>query len=339
MQWYDVRELPVEGRGWPDAAHFYDRLPARAEAVVPEPVWRLGRQSTGMAAHFVTDATEIHARCALRAPPAPEHSYVKYLDLYALDGAGGYRWVGASRFGFVPSGQTPLASELPPTRQSYRLYLPLGFAVDRLEVGVPDGAAFAPAPACPDRPVVIYGTSVVHGTTASRPGMCYPALLGRRLRRPTVNLGFSGSARCEPPLGRILAELDPAVFVIDPVPNMSPELIAANCEPFLSALLEARPATPMLMVEPRRHAHFWLVREGDRRRAAQCRAFRAVFDRLRAAGAGNLHYFDGQLLGDDNDDTVDGSHPSDLGFYRMAEALAPAVASLLGPPGPSGAAR
>jgi hypothetical protein len=31
------------------------------------------------------------------------------------------------------------------------------------------------------------------------------------------------------------------------------------------------------------------------------------------------------LLGRDGDDTVDGTHPTDLGFLRMADALEPAV--------------
>lgn len=35
------------------------------------------------------------------------------------------------------------------------------------------------------------------------------------------------------------------------------------------------------------------------------------------------------LLGDDGDGTVDGTHPTDLGFHRQAQALLPVVRSLL----------
>src|SRR5687767_1209482 len=35
VRWIDVRELNVEGRGWPDTKAFFDRLPAKAEGKVP----------------------------------------------------------------------------------------------------------------------------------------------------------------------------------------------------------------------------------------------------------------------------------------------------------------
>lgn len=49
LNWIDLRDLGLQGWGWTDTAHPYDRLPARAEALVPEPVWNLSRQSTGLA--------------------------------------------------------------------------------------------------------------------------------------------------------------------------------------------------------------------------------------------------------------------------------------------------
>ena len=39
IQWSDVNKLTVEGRGFDDVENFYDRLPARAQGSVPDPVW------------------------------------------------------------------------------------------------------------------------------------------------------------------------------------------------------------------------------------------------------------------------------------------------------------
>jgi len=36
--WSDIRQFGVEGRGWDDTKSFYDRLPAKAEALVRKPV-------------------------------------------------------------------------------------------------------------------------------------------------------------------------------------------------------------------------------------------------------------------------------------------------------------
>src|SRR6516162_1992951 len=63
--WYDLRLLDIEGRGWTNTKGFYDRLPEKAEGVVREPVWNLSRQSAGLCARFVTDATTIEARWTL----------------------------------------------------------------------------------------------------------------------------------------------------------------------------------------------------------------------------------------------------------------------------------
>jgi len=37
----------------------------------------------------------------------------------------------------------------------------------------------------------------------------------------------------------------------------------------------------------------------------------------------------GQLLREDGEDTVDGSHPTDLGFMRYADIMTPLIAEVL----------
>jgi hypothetical protein len=54
---------------------------------------------------------------------------------------------------------------------------------------------------------------------------------------------------------------------------------------------------------------------------------------LIADKAGGVHYLAGDaLIGDDTEATVDGSHPTDLGFVRQAEVFAKAIDPLLPPP-------
>lgn len=328
--WYELGTLGVQGRGWAETAHPYDRLPARAEAAIPEWVWDLSRQATGFYVDFRSNAAEIHARTVLRVPPYEHQAYIKYLDLYARDVAGKWRWAGMSKHGFIPSGQTPLIEGLSPEWRTYRLYLPLFYAVERIELGLPAEASVEPVAPPARKPIVVYGTSIVHGHAASRPGMAWTSILGRRLDWPVINLGFSGSARMEPDLGGIIAELDAALFVIDPLPNMSRETVEQNAEPFLRHLLAAHPRTPILLVEDRAHAQEWLYTAMRQDREAKRAAFRALYERLCAGGATNLAYTEGDpLLGDDSEATVDGSHPSDLGFVRYADCLQPTIAALL----------
>ncbi len=45
----------------------------------------------------------------------------------------------------------------------------------------------------------------------------------------------------------------------------------------------------------------------------------------------NLHYLNGDdLIGADGEATVDGSHPTDLGMVRFADAFEPALRNILG---------
>ncbi|MFH1264465.1 MAG: SGNH/GDSL hydrolase family protein, partial [Planctomycetota bacterium] len=223
VAWCDVQQWGVEGRGWTETKRYFDRLPAKAEGVVRAPVWGLSRHSAGMCIRFATDATEISARYELLSPnlgmPHMPPTGVSGLDLYAQDDQGTWRWVAVTR----PDAQAvkaTFASSIPPGRRNYMVYLPLYNGVESLEIGVPADAAFEPVPPRSDKPIVYYGTSIAHGACASRPGMAFPSILGRRLDRPVVNLAFSGNGRMDPEVVELLAELDTAVYCIDCLPNM-----------------------------------------------------------------------------------------------------------------------
>jgi hypothetical protein len=59
-------------------------------------------------------------------------------------------------------------------------------------------------------------------------------------------------------------------------------------------------------------------------------ALRKSYEQLVAAGIRHLYYVKGEnLLGDDGEAAVDGSHPSDLGMLRMADVLEPALRPLV----------
>jgi hypothetical protein len=160
--------------------------------------------------------------------------------------------------------------------------------------------------------------------------MAHPAILGRRLDRHMMNLGFSGNAQMEPEVATLLAELDPCLYVVDPLPNMGGPMVKERGETFMRTLVCAHPKTPIVMVEDRTFTTAWLRPEKLAHHAASRAAYRAVYERLRDEGA-NLHYVtaDGQF-GDDNEASPDGSHPTDLGYMRMADRLEPALRRALG---------
>ena len=334
--WYDVSGLGLEGQGWTDTAAPYDRLPARAEGVVRDPVWNLSRNSAGLCVRFMTDAPSIKGRWTLRSADLEMNHMpatgVSGLDLYVNDGEQ-WRWIGVGR----PDAQTneaDLAAGIPPGQHEFLLYLPLYNGVTSVEIGVPKESAVGsarPYPEGKDKPICFYGTSITQGGCAARPGMAYPAILGRRLGRPTINLGFSGNGRMEPEMADLLAELDPAAFVIDAAPNLQPDDVAERTDPVVATIRAARPETPIVLVENIRYqAGAFLPPKRDAYEAKN-KELRAAYERLLAAGFKHLFYVPcDDLLGHDGEATVDGTHPTDVGFLRLADALEPTLRRVLG---------
>src|SRR5262249_54590042 len=142
-------------------------------------------------------------------------SGVSGVDLYGRNADGQWRWISCGRPTDVDN-RTTLAKELPPGKREYRLYLPLYNGVSQVEIGLPEKATIARSthPLLKRKPVVFYGTSIMQGACASRPGMAQSSIIGRRLERPIINLGFSGNGKMEIEMARLLAELDPAAYVL-----------------------------------------------------------------------------------------------------------------------------
>jgi hypothetical protein len=335
--WHDVTTWGVEGRGWgdQDRKRWFDRFPAKAEGRVTDAVWNLSRDSAGMMARFKTDARDLYARYTLSKPqigmPHMPATGVSGVDLYARDVQGRWKWVMVTK----PASQTVetiVISGLAPGMREYAAYLPLYNGVESLEIGVPAGAAFEGLAARAAKPIVFYGTSITHGACASRPGMVHTAILGRRFDRPVLNLGFSGNGRMDQAVGSLLTEVDAAVYVIDCLPNMGAADVTAKCGPLVKQLREARPATPIVLVEDRRNTNSWIIPERNKHHDANHAALKAAYEQLVKEGVRGLFYIEGDhLYGDDTEGATDASHASDLGFMRQADIFEPVLRAALTP--------
>ena len=328
LVWYDALDIGLEGQGWQDLARPYDRLPKSAEGVVRKSVWGLSRHSAGISVRFLSNSDTIAATWSLRRSMlAMDHmpaTGVSGLDLYVRDGEQ-WRWVATGRPREQEGNTATLVTGLPHGVHEYQLYLPLYNGTKSLQIGIEPGKTIARAPDYPDeksRPILFWGTSILQGGCASRTGMAYPSIIGRNLDRPTINLGFSGNGKMDPEIVDMIAKLDPSMYVIDCVPNMNPESVAERTGPLVRKLRAAHPDIPVVLVESIVYQNGWFVAASEDRYQNNNFALRREFDKLIDSGITNLHYIPGDnLLGDDELGTVDGVHPTDLGFLRMAEVI------------------
>ncbi|MFT5289238.1 MAG: hypothetical protein ACI82F_001298, partial [Planctomycetota bacterium] len=310
--WHDAASLTLEGQAWTDTKAPFDRLPAKAETLVRPPVWNLSRHSAGVALRFATNAPEIHARWSLTqsdlAMPHMSATGVSGLDLYVRHD-NQWRWLGLGKPTAQDNNTARLAKGLTEEWREYMLYLPLYNGTSSLEVGIPSGSEIKPGAARPEahsKPIVVYGTSITQGACASRPGMTHLAILGRRLDREVINLGFSGNGTLDLPMGDLLAEIDAAVYILDCLPNMRAGQVTERAVPFTKSLRKARPSTPILMVEDRSYGTAFLEAGSRLRNEGSRVALKAAFDALSADGVSGLHYLPGDnLVGTDGEGLVD----------------------------------
>ncbi len=342
LSWHDVTQWGVEGRAWVDHERLrhFDRMPAAAEEEMKvildgrglESAWTASRCSAGMMVRFCTDSEEIHVRyrllkAELDLPHMPATG-VSGVDLYARDDSGEWRFVN----GIKPTSQDvkeSVAVGIMAGSREYALNFPLYNGVESMEIGVPSGVEFAGL-SPREKPITFYGTSITQGGVASRPGICHTALLGRRLDRPVLNLGFSGTGRMNPVVVRYLAQVDAAVFVIECSANMNPTQIRERCIPLVKVLRTAHPDTPILLVEDRGLPNGWIIPDGAENIRQKHFALRECFKALQQEQVTALHYLPGDALyGVDGEGSTDNVHANDLGFLRMANVMEPVLRDIL----------
>ena len=304
--------------------------------MVRDALWNLGRNSAGLYIRFRTNAPEVHARWTNTGFHMPHMTDVGTggLDLYAFLEeewkfvGSGFDWAGARG----TDHQRRLVGNMDAVDREYMLYLSLYDEVKTLELGVPEGYSLEqPVLESPkaDAPVVMYGTSILQGGCATRPGMAHTNILGRRLDRTVINLGFSGNAHLDLEIARLMADVqNPSVFVLDYVPNASAEKIETLGEPFFRILREKHPDVPVIFVEDPLFPHGIVDKAIAEEVRSKNTAQKALFRRLQDAGEKNIYYLPAKGM-TCPEDFVDGVHLTDLGMTHYADHLLPLLQKVL----------
>ena len=343
----------IEGQAWFDElASPYDRLPKRSANQVALNIWELSKHSAGLMIRFRSNAKEIKIRYNINDENLINLDHmpvtgVSGLDLYAINSDGMEVWCGADRI----FGDTLIYSFLNLNAndgyhdrgREYRLYLPLYNQVTWMEVGVAKDIYFEPLPVRKEKPIVVYGTSIAQGACASRPGMAWTSILGRKMDRPLINLGFSGFGTFDMALIDLMGEIEAKIYVLDCLPNLSSinwknvgienvQELKDRISLGIKTLRKRRPLVPILLVD---HAGYTQAMVNEKKRAEFVQVNRVqqeVFYELKQKGMKNIFYLTKSEIGLTMDDTVDGLHPTDLGMMRYATSYEKKLRSVLKEP-------
>jgi len=206
------------------------------------------------------------------------------------------------------------------TERDLTINFPLYNDVCDLYIGLQESAGLTPGnPYRFQNPVLYYGSSITQGGCASRPGNSYEAIISRMLDCDYINMGFSGSALGEESIVNYMADLQMSVFVCDYDHNAPNATHLANThEKLYQKVREKNSTLPIILISKP---------DFDSDRSCNIQRRNVIYQTyLNAINAGdkNVYFIDGEsLFGNEGRDscTVDGCHPNDLGFMRMAEKI------------------
>ena len=334
--WYDVRKAPFSLHGLydPITEPIFRRLPKSVGDATSKGVSLLCEMSAGGRVRFSTDSPYIAIRARFRS--IDRHPVIAMIagngfDLYT-DGEFGSRYLGAYRMPYDMEDSYEQILHLPcSTHRTYTINFPLRAVVESLEIGLkPDASLSSARPYRNLDPIVVYGSSIVHGVAASRPGNAYPAILSRSFNMDVLNLGFSGKAKGEPVLAEWMAKLPMSVFVCDFDHNThnAQELEAAHY-PLYEIIRKQNPTVPYIMITRPNFSTCQELKENIlQRREVVMRSYL----RAREAGDRNVYFIDGMSFFVEPhayEFTTDTVHPNDAGFIRMADSIGTVIRYIL----------
>ena len=329
LKFYSVRNDPFDVYGLYDYRNGdqFVRMPLEVSKTVSSSVDFLCRQTAGGRVRFCTDSTYVAFKVVM-----PQ---IRYMSHMPLSGSGGFDLFIDSESGYENCFGGSIRPDFN-ARGGYegiirfakreKRYITVNFpsydSVSALYIGLQNDAMLDHGLKYRnEKPVVFYGSSITQGACASRPGNNYINILSRRLNMDFVNLGFSGSAKAEPEMLDYLASLDMSVFVSDydhNAPNVA-HLEATHFKLY-EKIREKHPDIPYIMASRPDFGIENKAKDSIERLNVVYNSFR----RAKEAGDKNVYFLSGEsmFIGRDRElCTIEGTHPTDIGFLKMANAF------------------
>ncbi len=319
FSFYNYSELTVEGFPFMKENGNLNRLPDTLINQLPEPLMKISRISTGGVVRFRTDSRRIAVRC--------KNKDVYYSAIRAIAAGLGFDLYSGKRFisNYRPNTgaeHTDMEAEaLGGGMHDYSLYMPIYSGIEELEIGILKGCRMEkPTPHRISEPIVFYGSSVTHGSCASRPGRTYPAIVTRMLDAHMINMGFSGNALGETEIAELIGKTEASAIVLEYDHNaQTVEYLEKTHGRFFEIIRRCHPRTPVVMMS---RPHFNAEWEEDA--ALRRNVVRETYLNALKSGDKAVRFIDGMSIFPAEtaaDCSIDLIHPNDIGFDIMAKRV------------------
>jgi len=333
---YDVREKPFSIYGFyePYEQGLFKRLPKEVADATNPGVSRGTYSTAAGRVRFATDSSYVAIKAEMPVVGRNSHTPLEAsagFDLYEdYDGFGESRFVKAFLPKYTLDGGYEQVIDLGERKMRYfTINFPIHSRVRNLYVGIEENATLSEGLKYRNkRPIVVYGSSIVHGTGATRPGYVYCNMLTRRLNMNVINIGFSGNAKGEDAIVDYMKELDMCIFICDYDHNApDPEHLRNTHLRMYQRFREVKPDTPYIIISRPNIATNRASQPYERRDV--------IYDTLRYAkehGDDRIWYIDGEsffLGANENDCTIDTVHPNDMGYSLMVDGIEATIRKIM----------
>lgn len=308
------------------------RMPVKVAENVSEGVHYFSRNTAGIRLNFTTNSKSLRLYVKETCYDRMRHMAMTGSVGFVLCSREGKEKTSAYRGLLCPQNndgdEFEVAANLDGELRDYVLHFPLYSGVESLEIEldedayVGEGAGYKNVP-----PVLYYGSSITQGGCASRADNSYEEFICERTGVDYINLGFSGNGKAEDNMVDYLRGIDCSVFVCDYDYNApTPEYLAATHERLYKRYREVRKDTPIVFATRPEKTY------GSEDANMRAEIIYATYENALKSGDKNVYFVDGREFfpeGLRERCQVDGCHPTDLGFYFMAEKIGGIVTELL----------
>ena len=324
----EASELNIIGKLFPDTPNPYHRVDTCLFKGFTRGENEQVRCSAGLAVLFTTDSPAISVKS--------EYGYTNHgvntmgislrgYDLYIMrDG----EWIYAASGGTDSKKNTLLIGNLPEGEKKCMLHLPIYSEMYSVKIGTRKGYYISPLESPFRHRVAVFGSSYTQGISTSRPGMSWPMQFMRNTGIQILSLGCSGTCKMQPYFADVLAAADVDAIIFDAFSNPDADMIRERLFPFIERLRKAHPDIPLIFIQTIYRESRNFNSSNDMREQAKMDAGAEMMAEA-VKKYDNVYFVYTTSTGKGHETSVDGTHPSDMGYKAWAESIEKPVLKIL----------
>lgn len=327
----EASSLTLTGKLYPDTPNPYHRVDVnRFQGFTASENFQM-RSSSGIAVAFRTNSTDISVMTEYGQKTQQErtsHISAWGYDLYAKEEG---KWIYAGS-GVIEGKRSQdafnLLSSADGRMRDYLMYLPTYCEVLSVKIGVKEGSVLEPADYPFRHRIGVFGSSYTQGSNTSRGGMSWIAQFARETGLDALSIGLGGNCRLQDYFADVLAQADVEAIIVDAFSNPTPEQIKSRLFPFIEKVQAAHPGIPLIFLQTIYRENRNYNTSSDKKEREKIETADSLMT-IACKKYKDVYFLHPNASSKEYASTVDGTHPSDHGYYLWMKSVKKPILKIL----------